>query len=53
MAHQIFFICNVLSRLFYKLFLKLIKYDGNIVNNIKINENIFGNIYDESVLMKI
>ena len=52
-AHQLFFTCHVLDRLFYKLILKLINYNGTIINNIKINEYIFGSIPDENSLIKL
>jgi len=52
-AHQLFFTCNVLDRLFYKLVLKLINYKGTMLNNIKILEHIFGSIPDENSLIKL
>jgi len=50
-AHQLFFTCNVLERLFYKLVLKLINYKGTMLNNIKILEHIFGSFPDENPLI--
>jgi hypothetical protein len=52
-AHQLFFTCCVLDRLFYELVLKLIKYDGKIVNNIKALEHIFGEMPDENMLIQL
>jgi len=52
-AHQLFFTCNVLERLFYKLVLKLINYKGTMLNNIIINEHIFGKIPDEKSLIEL
>jgi hypothetical protein len=52
-AHQLFFTCCVLDRLFYELVLKLIKYDGKMVNNIKAFEHIFGEMPDENILIQL
>ena len=52
-AYQLFFICNVLSRLFYKLILKLINYKGTMINNIKADEYIHGEMLDEELLIEI
>jgi hypothetical protein len=52
-AFQLFFTTSVLSRLFFMLILKLIDYDGNIVNNLKSYEHIFGDMPDENILISL
>lgn len=51
--HQLYFTCCVLDKLFYELVLKLIEYDGKIVNNIKALEHIFGDMPDENILIQL
>jgi len=50
---KLFFASQVLVRLLYKMVLKIIGYDGYIVNVLKYNENVFESIADEPILIKI
>lgn len=50
---KLFFASQILVRLLYKMILKLIGYEGYIVNILKYNEVIFESISEEPMLIKI
>ena len=50
---KLFFASQILIRLLYKMILKIIGYEGNIVNILKYNEDIFESIKEEPMLIKI
>jgi hypothetical protein len=51
--YQLNFTSAVLRKLFSILLLKYAGYSGSIINNIKVNENIFGPQPDEHIIEKI
>jgi hypothetical protein len=51
--YQINFTSAVLRKLFSILLLKYAGYSGSIINNIKVDENIFGPQPDEHIIEKI
>lgn len=50
---KLFFASQILVRFLYKIILKIIGYEGNIVNTLKYNEEFFESIKNEPMLMKI
>lgn len=50
---KLFFASQVLIRLLYKMILKIIGYEGNIVNILKYNEDSFVSIKNEPMLIRI
>lgn len=50
---KLFLACQILVRLLYKMILKIIGYEGNIVNILKHNDNLFESIKDEPMLIEI
>ena len=50
---KLFFASQILARLLYKMILKIIDYEGYIVNILKYNEKSFESIQDEDMLIKI
>jgi hypothetical protein len=53
LIYQINFTTAILKKLFYILLLKYIGYSGTIINNIKVDENIFGKQDDEDILIRL
>ena len=50
---KLFFASQILVRLLYKMILKIIGYEGYIVNILKYNEDVFESIREEPMLVKI
>lgn len=51
--NNLFFSSQILIRLLYKMILKIIGYEGHIVNILKFNEDVFESIKEEPKLIKI
>ena len=50
---KLFFDSQIVVRLLYKMILKIIGYEGYIVNILKYNEDVFESIREEPMLLKI